>query len=107
MKRVVAAALLALSAIACSKKAEEPAKVAATATPVKQLDPATLPPGHPPVSAAQAQQVAPQSAQRAPAAAAAAGTLTGKVLETMNSGGYTYIKLRTDSGDLWAAVQQT
>jgi hypothetical protein len=37
----------------------------------------------------------------------AAGTLSGKVLETMDSGGYTYLKLRTGSGDVWAAVQQT
>src|SRR4051794_11059242 len=47
------------------------------------------------------------SAAPAPAAAAPAGTLSGKVLETMDAGGYTYLKLRTPSGDVWAAVQQT
>lgn len=40
-------------------------------------------------------------------AAAAPGVLTGKVVETMDAGGYTYVKLRTGSGDVWAAVQQT
>ena len=41
-----------------------------------------------------------------PAPAASGGSVTGTVLETMDSGGYTYIKLKTSSGDLWAAVNQ-
>jgi hypothetical protein len=97
MKRVVAAALLALTAAACSQKAEPPKAAAPAPPPQKQqqtamIDPATatLPPGHPPLSAPPA-----------------GGTLSGKVLETMDSGGYTYVKLRTGSGDVWAAVQQT
>src|SRR5712691_4834266 len=77
MKRVVAVALFIVIAVACSKKAEPP-KAAAVA-------PAAPQPTTPP----------------------AAGTLSGKVLETMDSGGYTYLKLRTGSGDVWAAVQQT
>ena len=32
--------------------------------------------------------------------------LAGTVVETMNSGGYTYLKLKTASGDVWAAVNQ-
>jgi hypothetical protein len=64
-----------------------------------------------PVSAApvvKAESVPAAIAAPQPAPAAATGaTLAGKVLETMNSGGYTYIKLRTASGDVWAAVQQT
>jgi hypothetical protein len=43
-----------------------------------------------------------------PAAAAAqpatTGTFTGRVLETMDSGGYTYLKLSTADGERWAAV---
>lgn len=31
----------------------------------------------------------------------------GKIAETMDSGGYTYLKLKTASGDIWAAVSQT
>ncbi len=32
--------------------------------------------------------------------------ITGKVVETMDSGGYTYVRLTTESGEHWAAVQQ-
>jgi hypothetical protein len=32
--------------------------------------------------------------------------LKGKVLETMNSGGYTYLRLKTRDGEVWAAVNQ-
>lgn len=35
------------------------------------------------------------------------GALTGKVLETMDSGGYTYIKLSSAAGEKWAAVRKT
>ena len=31
-------------------------------------------------------------------------TYAGKVIETMNSGGYTYIKLATPEGEIWGAV---
>ena len=34
------------------------------------------------------------------------GALKGKVLETMNSGGYTYVKLSTQTGEQWAAVPE-
>ena len=99
MKRVVAVALLL---VACSKKAEPP-KSAAVAQPQPQaaamIDPTKLPPGHPPIAARPAEAPKP--------AATPAGTLSGKVLETMDAGGYTYLQLRTGSGDVWAAVQQT
>ncbi|MSN27306.1 MAG: DNA-binding protein [Geobacter sp.] len=37
-----------------------------------------------------------------------ADTISGKILETMNSGGYTYIHLQKSNGDkIWAAVMQT
>ena len=45
--------------------------------------------------------------QPPPAAPQSAGTLRGQVLESIDAGGYTYLKLRTGSGDLWVAVQQT
>jgi len=84
MKRVVAVAALLLLSLACAKKAETPQAVAA-AQPAPAPVPAKLPVARP---------------------AAAPGALTGKVVETMDAGGYTYIKLRTDAGDVWAAVQQ-
>lgn len=51
-----------------------------------------------------AEQVAEKSAGDAPAAqASATGALGGEVLETMNSGGYTYAHIKTATGDIWAA----
>ncbi|MDA8163979.1 MAG: hypothetical protein M0017_02945 [Desulfobacteraceae bacterium] len=38
---------------------------------------------------------------------AAAADLSGKVAETMDSGGYTYVLLDTGSGKTWAAMPQT
>lgn len=36
----------------------------------------------------------------------AAAGIEGKILETMNAGGYSYLKLKTAKGEVWAAVQQ-
>ncbi len=36
----------------------------------------------------------------------AAGKLAGKVLETMNSGGYTYVQVDTAKGKQWVAIQR-
>jgi hypothetical protein len=33
--------------------------------------------------------------------------ITGKVVETMNSGGYTYVKLEKDGSEVWVAVPET
>lgn len=35
------------------------------------------------------------------------GDISGTVLETMDSGGYTYLRLKTSQGEAWAAVAQT
>ncbi len=32
--------------------------------------------------------------------------ITGKVVETMNSGGYSYVRLENDDSEIWVAVQQ-
>jgi hypothetical protein len=34
-------------------------------------------------------------------------SVTGSVLETMDAGAYTYVRLKTGSGEIWAAVNQT
>ena len=60
-------ALLLISVSACKKESAAPGSQAG------------LPAGHPPVGAA------------ASAAPAGGGSLSGKVVETMNSGGYTYV----------------
>ena len=63
---------------------------------------AQLPPGHPPVPGA---AVAPTPLPTAgPAPAAAAGGLAGKVIETIPTAKYSYLKLETPTGEKWAAV---
>ena len=37
--------------------------------------------------------------------AANPGFMSGKIIETMNSGGYTYVLLDTGSGEIWAATK--
>jgi len=39
--------------------------------------------------------------------APAAGDVSGTVLETFASGGYTYVRLDTEAGEVWAAVSET
>lgn len=42
-----------------------------------------------------------------PAAGAGAGrTVTGPVLETMNASNYTYVRVKTEAGEVWAASSQ-
>ena len=59
----------------------------------------------------QEQASTPQATQQQPdtsvASAPAAAPVTGKVLETMDSGGYTYLNVETASGSKWVAVNQT
>jgi hypothetical protein len=58
-------------------------------------------------SAALAAQSSPaKSAAPRPASAPVENAVTGTILETMDSGGYTYMKLKTPSGEVWAAVNQ-
>ena len=64
-----------------------------------------------PVPTPQAAQApkAPAAKPAAPPASAPASApleVTGSVLETMDSGGYTYLKLKTASGEAWAAVNK-
>jgi hypothetical protein len=69
----------------CSKQAASPA-------------PAQAPGGGQAAQGAQAST--PAGAQ---AAAQDAPTVTGPVLETMNASNYTYVRVKTDAGDVWAA----
>lgn len=52
-----------------------------------------------------------RAASKAPATTAAAAAdptaVSGTVLETMNGGAYTYVRLKTANGEAWAAVNQT
>ena len=42
----------------------------------------------------------------APAAQSAGRSVTGPVLETMNAASYTYVRIKGDSGDIWAAAPE-
>ena len=47
----------------------------------------------------------PNSASPAPVVAHGNGPFEGKVLETMDSGGYTYVRVGTAQGEIWAATR--
>lgn len=47
------------------------------------------------------------TAQAADTQGPASGTVSGEVLETQDAAGYTYLRLKTASGETWAAVNQT
>jgi hypothetical protein len=96
---VISICIAALLFVACAKepamvvRASDPPKPAATQSIPK------LPPNHPDISTV-ANVTAPQPL-------AQPTTLNGKVLETMNAGGYTYLQIATTSGKVWAAVRET
>jgi hypothetical protein len=55
-----------------------------------------------------ATQPAQQAQAPSPGTAAAPATpVTGKVLETMDASGYTYLNVQTSAGDMWVAVNQS
>jgi len=89
--------------VACGKQqpqVEQSANAATAAPGAKVTLPAAiqeaLPPSHPQVAAT------PQPAQ-----AGDAQLVTGKIVDTMDAGGYTYLKLATAAGERWAAVRQS
>ena len=93
---LITIAAAALLLVACSGKQPDMVVKASEQTKAPVVQAAALPAGHPDVA----------MVSNKPAAAAPAGGLTGKVVETMNAGGYTYLKINTAQGDVWAAVRQ-
>ena len=100
MKQLTLLLATTLALVACKEKpaptvaATAPVPTATTTTTVAAPAPTpTLPPNHP-----------------AMGATAANGNIgakvTGKVAETFDTGGYTYLKLQTANGEQWAAVRQ-
>ena len=92
--------LTAILALGCSKAPEASADKTQGATAPSSVAlagahagdaPSAMPPGHPATGAAPA----------------GAPGLTGTILETMNSGGYSYLKLKTAEGEVWAAVNES
>jgi hypothetical protein len=79
--------LVIVSVVGCSRQAPQPAGNAAA----------------PPTAAA----AAPPAAQPSSAPGdAGVQTVTGPVVETMDASNYTYVRVKTDKGDLWAASAQ-
>ena len=75
--------VLIMGLTACSK--DKPEKQASTTQPAQQ-------------------QAAPEAGLTAPPAPA---PVKGKVLETMDAAGYTYLNVATEAGEVWIAVNQT
>jgi len=88
---VAVSVVLAVSAVGCKSAKQE----AAAPAPASQSQPASpaMPAGHPAVAGGDAGQ--------------AGGTLSGKVVETMNSGGYTYVSLENNGKKTWIALPDT
>jgi hypothetical protein len=59
-----------------------------------------------PATPAQSAQSAPAPGGAAPAPQAGGETVTGTVRETMDAASYTYVRVGTDKGDVWAAAPQ-
>lgn len=91
MKKTLVALSITLLAVACGKQE--------TAVPTASG------PGQAPTAAGAAPQ-AQSGAATAQGAQASVATIAGPVLETMDSGGYTYMKIKAPDGDTWVATPQ-
>lgn len=93
MKKIlVMLAIVAVAAAGCQKKEEAP-QTTAPAAPAGQM-PATAPGGDP-HAGLKPQEVQPGAGHK------------GKVIETMDSGGYTYVQIEENGEKLWVAAMQT
>ncbi len=91
---VLMLAVVAVAAAGCQKKEQA---TQAPATPAQQM-PANMPGGAPGGN--------PHAGLKPQEIPAGAGH-KGKVLETMNSGGYTYVQIDENGQKLWVAVMET
>jgi len=88
---VVMLAIVAVAAAGCKKKEEAPKAMAPEAAPAGQA----AAPGADPHAGLKPQEVKPGAGHK------------GKVLETMDSGGYTYVQVDENGQKLWVAAMQT
>ena len=91
---VVMLAIVAVAAAGCSKKEEAPKATAPEAAPAGQMPAAA--PGGDPHAGLKPQEIQPGAPGH-----------KGKVLETMDSGGYTYVLVDEKGQKVWVAVMQT
>jgi len=103
--KTVIGLLIVTAVIGCAKKTPDASAANAGAPPPMATSrnsdssggggaPGALPSGHPDVAAGSA----------APAANPGSVGVTGAVEETLNAGAYTYLRLKTANGEVWAAV---
>ena len=90
---VVMLAIVAVAAAGCKKKEEAPKAMAPEAAPAGQMPAAA--PGADPHAGLKPQEVKAGAGHK------------GKVLETMDSGGYTYVQVDENGQKLWVAVMAT
>jgi hypothetical protein len=107
VKRTIIFLIAALALFACKQKSEvsTPAADVQAAAAAPAATTASLPPGHPAIGTAAPAAAAQPGA--APAAASAANVLSGTVIEMLDAPGYTYVHVKTASGQEWAAVPAT
>lgn len=103
-----ALALAPLALFACNKAPESAAPVAPATAPAAASKAAAVTAAAIAGETPHAGTIPGANPHAAPAGAAAgAGAIGGKVAERMNAGGYTYLRLTTAQGDVWAAVPET
>jgi len=90
---VVMLAIVAVAAAGCKKKEEAPKVEAPAAAPAGQMPAAA--PGTDPHAGLKPQEIKAGAGHK------------GKVLETMDSGGYTYVQVDENGQKLWVAAMQT
>lgn len=106
----ISSALLA----GCSRPAEQPAAAApgatATSAPVSTPAPGMMPEASPAPAPAAVSSHGDEAGTAATAAVTgpmvAGGSVTGTVAETMDAANYTYVRVKTKTGDIWAATGQ-
>jgi len=107
---IVFGALVGLAAAGCNEGTKEkPVSQEASssaAAPAPAAGFAAAPASEGTAASSAASPTAPRPAA-ASGSSPAATSATGKIVETMDSGGYTYMKLSTGGGDVWAAVNAT
>ncbi len=91
---VVLLSIVALAAAGCQKKEEAPVAAAPQAGGAPQM-PAGAAPGGDPHAGLKPQEIPAGAGHK------------GKVLQTMDSGGYTYLEVEENGQKLWVAVMQT
>lgn len=92
-KTLVLLAIVAVAAAGCKKKEEAPATAPQATPPAGQMPAAA--PGGDPHAGLKPQEIKPGAGHK------------GKVLETMDSGGYTYVLVEENGEKLWVAAMQT